>query len=88
MGGGLAASVLLLVGFAMIGAFNVFAFGALAGLWALGIAWIMVLGRRAIDRRVVRARLREALRGVRRRRRWPGALFPWARDCVTRRWPG
>ncbi|WP_462203186.1 hypothetical protein [Frankia sp. CcWB3] len=83
MGGGLAASVLLLVGFAMIGAFNVFAFGALAGLWALGIAWIMVLGPRAIDRRVVRARLRGVLRGCGRRGGDDGGPVPCSRGPGT-----
>ncbi|WP_152989931.1 hypothetical protein [Frankia sp. ACN1ag] len=53
IGWGLAASVAFLVFFALLGAFGVLAFGALAGLWALGVAWIMIFGPPTFDRRVV-----------------------------------
>ncbi|WP_256804496.1 hypothetical protein [Frankia sp. ACN10a] len=39
--------------FALLGAFGVLTFGALAGLWALGVAWIMIFGPPTFDRRVV-----------------------------------
>ncbi|WP_261570406.1 hypothetical protein [Frankia gtarii] len=54
IGWGLVASVALLVVFAVLGAFGVLAFGALAGLWALGVAWIIIFGPPAFDRRVLR----------------------------------
>ncbi|WP_261558636.1 hypothetical protein [Frankia tisae] len=63
IGWGLVASVALLVVFAILGAFGVLAFGALAGLWALGVAWIIIFGPPAFDRRVLRTYGRAARAG-------------------------
>jgi len=62
---GLGASVALLILFAVIGAFDVFAFGALAGLWALGVTWFLIFGPPVIDSRVLRDRFRAACTALR-----------------------
>jgi hypothetical protein len=55
-------SVVLLAFSAVIGGFGVLAFGALAALWALGVAWIIVYGPPSVDRRVLRVYGEQALR--------------------------
>ncbi|MCL9797436.1 hypothetical protein, partial [Frankia sp. AgKG'84/4] len=51
---GLVASVAFLLFFAALGAFGVLAFGALAALWSLGVAWIIIFGPPAVDGRMLR----------------------------------
>ncbi|WP_423748052.1 hypothetical protein, partial [Frankia canadensis] len=59
---GLVASVVLLALSALVGGFGVLAFGALAALWALAIAWIIVFGPPAVDGHALRARGEHTLR--------------------------
>ncbi|MCM3924310.1 hypothetical protein ND748_21895, partial [Frankia sp. AiPs1] len=53
IGWGLAASVAFLVISVPLGGFGPLAFGALAGLWALGVAWIIIFGPPTFDRLVL-----------------------------------
>ncbi|WP_163553444.1 hypothetical protein [Candidatus Frankia alpina] len=73
--------------FAVLGAFGALAFGALAGLWALGVAWIMIFGPPTFDRHVLRTYRRSA------RPTWAGQVtrapggFGAASVSRADRWP-
>ncbi|MCL9762002.1 hypothetical protein [Frankia sp. AiPa1] len=64
---GLAASVVLLVLFSLVGGFGALAFGAIAALWSLAVAWIIVFGPPSAatlpDRRDLLHHTRSALGG-------------------------
>ncbi len=93
---GLVASVLFLLFFAALGAFGVLAFGALAALWSLGVAWVIIFGPPAVDGRMLRDQYEELrVSGARALRAHGGKARSSLRETASatranlpRRWRG